>query len=579
MFTHSKTNSDKSSHHATRPFFGKGADNKQSGFFYTQTSVLPAIQKKCAACEEEEQIQTKLTIGQPDDQYEREADAIADRVVNNSEADIQRQQESEEEEEEPIQTKAKSTSQATASPNIATAIKSTHGSGQALTGSTRHFFESSFGRDFGDVKIHTDSRANHLARSINARAFTHKSDVYFNSGEYQPHSSKGQRLLAHELTHVVQQTGTGALGLQRQVKKVRQRVEFLRQISVPSSGVDGIPDSAIKSTREFSSFMDSRNIWQWKDKVVEAEALLACRLIIADLHVGLRVNWPNQARFYMNIARNRLNARQPGQPAQPVSTPSKKRGDAPTKTPTAPTIAPKDTKCGKLEDGSIVFKGTGEIPKSLRMFGEEWELRFIQRGACCRTYIFRLKVGSGPKWQGRGSKLIPLSADSKLRGDLRRTDNICTNKTRYGGRISWEGKLTLFRMSKLKRALGKRGLSGGGFEVVIKPQIGVNISAPVNKSNMMRLTGFIKVRVGAELSVGNNVIVEVRWHGFECDFGWLEIGYKDIHSWNADIDQCLAALRDYITKNAIPKIKLPSLPGFQRPWYQQPNMIPTDRIF
>ena len=258
MLTHSKTDQHKSTHHATRPFFGKASNKQPSGSFFTQTSALPAIQKKCAACEKEQKIQTKLTIGQSDDQYEREADAIADRVVNTSEADIQRQQENEEEEEvqaklfpgqselpiqrqteseekeeeiqakplsgesglriqrqaeeeneeEAIQTKAKSTSQAAVGPNIANAIKSTQSSGQALTGSTRHFFESSFGRDFSDVRIHTDSRANHLARSINARAFTHKSEIYFNSGEYQPHTREGQRLLAHELAHVVQQNNS-----------------------------------------------------------------------------------------------------------------------------------------------------------------------------------------------------------------------------------------------------------------------------------------------------------------------------------------------------------------------------------
>jgi hypothetical protein len=79
------------------------------------------------------------------------------------------------------------------------------GGGEPLDEGTRSFMETRFDHDFGDVRVHTDSRASESARSVNAHAYTVGSNVVFRSGMYDPHSEPGQRLLAHELTHVVQQ--------------------------------------------------------------------------------------------------------------------------------------------------------------------------------------------------------------------------------------------------------------------------------------------------------------------------------------------------------------------------------------
>jgi len=79
--------------------------------------------------------------------------------------------------------------------------------GRRLPEETRSYFESRMGQDFGDVRVHTGSQADRAARSVNARAFTLGSDVVFRSGEYSPNTRSGKRLLAHELTHVVQQGG------------------------------------------------------------------------------------------------------------------------------------------------------------------------------------------------------------------------------------------------------------------------------------------------------------------------------------------------------------------------------------
>jgi hypothetical protein len=80
-------------------------------------------------------------------------------------------------------------------------------SGAPLDGATRTGMEGRFGHDFGQVRIHADADAARSAADIHARAYTFGSHVVMGAGRYQPHSPEGQRLLAHELTHVVQQAG------------------------------------------------------------------------------------------------------------------------------------------------------------------------------------------------------------------------------------------------------------------------------------------------------------------------------------------------------------------------------------
>ncbi|MEH2067455.1 MAG: DUF4157 domain-containing protein [Nostoc sp.] len=94
-----------------------------------------------------------------------------------------------------------------AAPELETSISQAKGSGQPMADNIRAPMEQAFGADFSGVKVHTDSESNQLNRSIQARAFTTGQDVFFGQGEYNPESRSGQELLAHELTHVVQQNG------------------------------------------------------------------------------------------------------------------------------------------------------------------------------------------------------------------------------------------------------------------------------------------------------------------------------------------------------------------------------------
>ncbi|MCB9301685.1 MAG: DUF4157 domain-containing protein [Lewinellaceae bacterium] len=112
-----------------------------------------------------------------------------------------------EREEEKLQTKAEAGGGGkAASPQLANQLHQSSGSGRALPENTRAEMESAFGVDFGDVRIHTGHEADQMNKELGAQAFTHGRDVYFREGKYKPETQAGKHLLAHELTHVIQQS-------------------------------------------------------------------------------------------------------------------------------------------------------------------------------------------------------------------------------------------------------------------------------------------------------------------------------------------------------------------------------------
>jgi hypothetical protein len=96
------------------------------------------------------------------------------------------------------------------------------GSGSELEGSARQNLEGHFGADLSGVRVHTDNESTALNRELNAQAFTVGSDIFMAEGKYNPGSSEGQGLLAHELTHVGQQGGLGGQGVQREEEQEDQ---------------------------------------------------------------------------------------------------------------------------------------------------------------------------------------------------------------------------------------------------------------------------------------------------------------------------------------------------------------------
>ena len=205
-------------------------------------------------------IQAKLTIGEPKDKYEQEADRVASQVVEQIHAptsaqstqgrSVQRQEEKPEElqakpeitilqrqQEKPEELQAMSTLQrqeaiagGEASTDLTSAINSARGGGQPLEADLQQSMGQAMGADFSGVRVHTDAQSDQLNRSIQAKAFTTGQDVFFRQGEYNPGSRGGQELIAHELTHVVQQNGGNINSslykkIQRQINDVIQRLD------------------------------------------------------------------------------------------------------------------------------------------------------------------------------------------------------------------------------------------------------------------------------------------------------------------------------------------------------------------
>jgi len=190
-------------------------------------------------------LQAKLTIGEPGDKYEQEADRVASQVVEqiNSPASaqstqgqsVQRQEGAEEElqrqpsisilqrsqlpqevqreampEGEELQASSllqrrEAIAGGEASTDLDTAINSARGGGQPLDAGLQQSMGQAMGADFSGVRVHTDAQSDQLNQSIQAKAFTTGQDVFFRQGAYDPGSRGGQELIAHELTHVVQQ--------------------------------------------------------------------------------------------------------------------------------------------------------------------------------------------------------------------------------------------------------------------------------------------------------------------------------------------------------------------------------------
>jgi Domain of unknown function (DUF4157) len=163
-------------------------------------------------------IQAKLMIGQPGDKYEQEADRVAQQVVQQLntpkvrstqlETGVQRQSKPEEDElrMKPMAMRSPNGGM-DASADLENEINRNRGIGQPLDAGLQQSMGQVFGADFSGVRVHADAQSDQLNRSIQARAFTTGQDMFFRQGAYQPGSRGGQELIAHELTHVVQQNG------------------------------------------------------------------------------------------------------------------------------------------------------------------------------------------------------------------------------------------------------------------------------------------------------------------------------------------------------------------------------------
>lgn len=152
-------------------------------------------------------VQPKLELTTPGDSYEREADRMADFVMQKG-GNAPAEMPSATSVFPPVLSRRASSSAGVAVDTATeSGIHASHGGGQPMPAALRSQMESGFGADFSGVRLHTDNVAVQMNHNLQAKAFTYGNDIFFNSGQYQPHSAAGQHLIAHELTHVVQQSG------------------------------------------------------------------------------------------------------------------------------------------------------------------------------------------------------------------------------------------------------------------------------------------------------------------------------------------------------------------------------------
>jgi len=234
-------------------------------------------------------FQAKLTVGQPNDKYEQEADSVANAVVNHQQGNApvvqqkeissiqryatpvedekfstndERMKNDKEIQEKPeVQAKCDSCEKedkekngavqkkadgggSVASPHLSSKIENASGKGNKLKAKTLREMNRSFGADFGNVHIHTDNEAATLNKELGAQAFTHGNDIYFNNGKYNDDTIDGKQLLAHELTHVIQQ-GFAPNGkkVQRQPDSLIDDLNPFRQDDIQVAGAGGSSDN------------------------------------------------------------------------------------------------------------------------------------------------------------------------------------------------------------------------------------------------------------------------------------------------------------------------------------------------
>ena len=163
-------------------------------------------------------IQTKLVINRPEDNYEQEANRVSEQIMRMPELELQRacacgggcsKCQTKQSAHGLLQTKHFGSSDPgqIVAPSIVDEVLSSPG--HTLDAATRRFMEPRLGHDFSRVRVHYDDAARQSAQAVNAHAYTVGHDIVFAAGRFAPGTQDGQRLLAHELTHVVQQSGEG----------------------------------------------------------------------------------------------------------------------------------------------------------------------------------------------------------------------------------------------------------------------------------------------------------------------------------------------------------------------------------
>jgi hypothetical protein len=194
-------------------------------------------------------LQTKLVVNTPGDIYEQEADRVSEQVTSVPEPQLQRacacggacprcgDKQAAHDQMQTERVRSTDSGEIAAPHTVHEVLDSP---GQPLDPTTREFMEPRFGHDFSRVRVHTDGAAVSAARDVQARAYTVGRDIVFGSGQYAPSTAEGKKLLAHELTHVVQQSHTKqSSALQRQATFIGGPGTTAKEKDRPLVGYEG----------------------------------------------------------------------------------------------------------------------------------------------------------------------------------------------------------------------------------------------------------------------------------------------------------------------------------------------------
>jgi uncharacterized protein DUF4157 len=203
--------------------------------------AVPGLQRRCAECEEEVQRTPDVVLRRSPVSVSRKCAACEAAAHGPAHDHEEEEEQVKRNEETTVQAKSTRSDPPEVSVDLSRYLSVSRGAGTPLSRETRAFFEPRFGRDFGSVRVHTDHDAAAASNRIHARAFTAGADLYFARAEYRPGTDRGDRLLGHELTHVVQQSAATPL-MPARVASGKTRSD---PVTPGTTDRDGVPGALI----------------------------------------------------------------------------------------------------------------------------------------------------------------------------------------------------------------------------------------------------------------------------------------------------------------------------------------------
>ena len=297
---------------AHEPFFKPAVASQQAA----------GIQRACADCEKEDKVQRapekkeEEKVMKKEEKKEEKLQRLPDK--KEEEKKVQRATEKKEEEklmkkdekkeEEKIQKKDAATSASNTTATASNYIGSISGKGQAMDTGVRAFYENRIGADFSDVKIHTGKDAADSAKDINAQAYAYGKHIVFNEGKYQPETSEGKHLLAHELAHVVQQGAAST-----SIKNIQRAANFVESTPVYDINLaeqfvkayTNDPDNEFGSTHPLINTVDLTASAANPIKV-PAESDLSTTAVGNEFEAGVTTVPVNETSFHMRLPQKGL---------------------------------------------------------------------------------------------------------------------------------------------------------------------------------------------------------------------------------------------------------------------------------